>query len=141
MIDCHSYCSIWVKSKPHCPNRMSCAWFHSLENVPLKDGITDTLSQGHTHLQSLEECLDQRDTAPDTVCSKASLYTCASTYCLTYMCRAALCIKMHLGGYLYSPGNRSANTRQACQRFVNQHHPCIHSPTHQNVPALNHMAL
>ena len=81
---------------------MSCAWFHSLENVPLKDGITDTLSQGHTHLQSLEECLDQRDTAPDTVCSKASLYTCASTYCLTNMCRAALCIKIHLGGYIYS---------------------------------------
>lgn len=40
------------------------------ENVPLIDGITDTLSQGYNDLQSLENCLNHEDTALDTVCRK-----------------------------------------------------------------------
>ena len=44
----------------------------------LIDWISDTLSQGYTHWQSLVKCLDHRDIASDTVCMcKQFLVSCA----------------------------------------------------------------
>ena len=40
----------------------------------LIDWISDTLSQGYTHLQSLVKCLDHRGIASITVCSQATCW-------------------------------------------------------------------
>ena len=62
---------MWVCVHAHRPDNTALyALWTSNSEPSMIDWISDTLSQGHTNLQSLVKFLDHRGIASDTVCSQ-----------------------------------------------------------------------